>query len=157
MSPTNDGQNSPAAYLFRVDVLIEDTTNARALEKLLHVLNASDFSEFRIISGVELGAKLEQIEKNGFRIEQQPNFVPELTKPKTSKSTPSNFFTEMMESLVSSNRLIRMKVNKGRGKRLEIPCRVLKHDEKTQTTTVYHVDEKVVYKFKWNEIEDIVM
>jgi hypothetical protein len=40
--------------------------------------------------------------------------------------------------------------------KLNIPCRVLNYDADTQNVSVYHVDEKKVYLFKLNEIDDFV-
>jgi hypothetical protein len=45
-------------------------------------------------------------------------------------------------------------VNKGLGIKLSIPCRIINVDENESLITVYHVDEKQVYSFRLNEIED---
>ncbi len=44
-------------FLFNVDIMIEDETNGRALETLLHLLNTNDVEDYQIKQGVELGKK----------------------------------------------------------------------------------------------------
>ena len=48
-------------------------------------------------------------------------------------------------------------VNKGYGVKLNIPCRIINFDVNSQMLTVYHVDEKQVYSFTLNEIDEIVI
>jgi hypothetical protein len=57
---------------------------------------------------------------------------------------------------IESNELIRLNVNKGRGIKMSIPCRVINFDVDSQLLTVYHVDEKQVYSMGLNEIDDFV-
>lgn len=59
-------------------------------------------------------------------------------------------------SYIHSKKLTRLSVNKGRGVKLDIPCRLLNYDAKLQMLTVYHVDEKQVYSFKLTEIDDFI-
>jgi hypothetical protein len=57
---------------------------------------------------------------------------------------------------IESNKLIRLNVNKGLGVKMNIPCRVINFDPASQLLTVYHVDEKQVYSFGLNEIDDFI-
>ncbi|PZD94282.1 hypothetical protein DNH61_17870 [Paenibacillus sambharensis] len=61
-----------------------------------------------------------------------------------------------IRSFIAANQLIRLNVNKGRGVKLSVPCRILNMDESAQMITVYHVDEKQVYTFGLNEIDDFI-
>jgi Fe-S cluster assembly iron-binding protein IscA len=47
------------SHLFSVDILIEDATNGKALEKLLHVLNNPLIRDYRVVKGLELGTAIE--------------------------------------------------------------------------------------------------
>lgn len=58
--------------------------------------------------------------------------------------------------LKESGALVRIVVVKGKGVKLSIPCRILNFDADGQQLTIYHVDEKKVYTFTLNEIEDII-
>lgn len=84
-------------------------------------------------------------------------------KAKVNKSAPEmptmtySAFSQRITAIIEEKRLIRLKVNRGAGVMLSIPCRVLSYDERAQTITVYHVDEKQVYTFKWTEIEDFIV
>jgi hypothetical protein len=49
-----------------------------------------------------------------------------------------------------------LNINKGRGVKMSIPCRVINFDAGPQLLTVYHVDEKQVYTVGLNEIDDFV-
>jgi len=59
-----------------------------------------------------------------------------------------------IRNYITGNKLIRLAVNKGRGVKLSVPCRILSYDEEGHSVTVYHVDEKQVYTFSLNEIDD---
>ncbi|CAM4357164.1 hypothetical protein [Paenibacillus tarimensis] len=61
-----------------------------------------------------------------------------------------------IRSFIAANQLIRLNVNKGRGVKLSVPCRILNMDEAALIITVYHVDEKQVYTFSLNEIDDFI-
>ncbi|EXX91679.1 hypothetical protein BG53_08755 [Paenibacillus darwinianus] len=63
---------------------------------------------------------------------------------------------ERIRSYIAANKLIRLNVNKGRGVKLSVPCRILSYDESKLAVTVYHVDEKQVYIFDLNEIDDFI-
>lgn len=57
---------------------------------------------------------------------------------------------------MKSNTLVRLLINRGFGVSMNIPCRIINMDESERLITAYHVDEKQVYTFRMNEIEDIV-
>lgn len=61
---------------------------------------------------------------------------------------------EHFEKLKEGNTLIRLTIVKGRGVKFELPCRVIAYDRTSQYLTVYQVDEKKVYSFAINEVED---
>lgn len=78
--------------------------------------------------------------------------------PATAPSGTRNVLNlERLTELTSSGTLVRIAVVKSKGIRLSIPCRILKFDLEEQLLTVYHVDEKKVYTFSLNEIEDVVL
>jgi hypothetical protein len=61
-----------------------------------------------------------------------------------------------IETFKKNNTLIRLSIVKSKGVKLSIPCRVLNYEDATQNVTVYHVDEKKVYQYSLNEIDDLV-
>lgn len=174
--------NDDTEYLFNVDLMITGKSNAVALQKLLNILNNhEDLADFRIVSGVKLGQKIEQsIQAAGNR--QQPVNVNFQQNTSAKSSTLQETFKEKHEQqkkaaaaelkhtaelqskiendmgnwlslYIQGNQLIRLTINR-RGERFSIPCRILKFDNEDQTISVYHVDEKQVYTFKLNEIDD---
>ncbi|MBB3108315.1 hypothetical protein FHS18_000343 [Paenibacillus phyllosphaerae] len=173
---TNDHEahSGQTAFLFNVDIMVEGETNAVAMERLLHILNQAHFHDFKIKSGVNLGLRIQELSQLGQRLQQleqrfaanqsaqqaappAPPAKPATTTKAAVMPTTYTFFTDRMEKVIAEKRLIRLKVNRGAGVMLSIPCRVLSFDEEKQTTTVYHVDEKQVYTFKWTEIEDFIV
>ncbi len=64
--------------------------------------------------------------------------------------------SELLEEYRQSGTLIRLTVVKAKGVKLSMPCRILNFDASNSQLTIYHVDEKRVYSFKLNEIEDMV-
>lgn len=154
---------SPNGHLFTVEILIEDATNGLAMEKLLHLLNVDTVKDYKIINGIQLG-KL--IELNTIKVSTPPlppnketAAVPPPTVTDTVKATnsgASDKIIEQLESFKVNNTLIRLTILKGQGIKLNLPCRILNFDSSNQNVSVYHVDEKKVYLFKLNEIDDYV-
>lgn len=152
------------SFLFQVEVLVEAPNNGAALEQLLRALNAGDFADYRIGSGIQLGAVIEQALANA---KPQPAAEPGATpapaaKPQAApKETAKDAVkTDPLEvrirQFIQSNRLIRLNINKGLGVKMNIPCRVINFDADAQMLTVYHVDEKQVYTVRMNEIDDFI-
>ena len=165
-----------SSYLFNVDILIEDESNARALESLLRILNQSGAADFRIQSGIELGRVIESMitQANPTQDQCVPhlNLVPpreqtsrssdtgmsdsKRTRPVPPATSTTMAVDERIRTYIDQNKLIRLHVNKGLGVKLSIPCRIVKFDEMIGNVTVYHVDEKQVYTFSINEIDDFI-
>lgn len=157
-------------YLFNVDILIKSRSNALAMQSLLELLNAGEpIADFRIQSGIELGKIIEAtiqakkdsiIARQGKKVqvqaEAQPPAPPEAPAPKETGSVTGNSFDAWIETLIKENRLTRIVVNNKKGKHQSIPCRILNFDRDNNMVSVYHVDEKQVYSFKTNEIDEFL-
>ncbi|TVX97362.1 hypothetical protein [Cohnella terricola] len=115
------------SFSFQVDINIPSANRDAALKRLVQMLNDSGITDYRI-DGME--AKQSAV---------QPNLL-ELR----------------IRLFIENSKLIRININKGRGVKMSIPCRVLNYDSDTQLITVYHVDEKQVYTVGINEIDDFV-
>ncbi|MBW5447753.1 hypothetical protein GE107_16990 [Cohnella sp. CFH 77786] len=170
------------SFLFQVDILVSARTNGEALERLLHVLNAGEFADFRVGSGIQLGQVIEEALAKGKRKTEsagspatqadQAKVAAAVAKakdavakananapvpPKTPEAAPpSDELEQRIRQYIETNKLIRLNVNKGRGIKLNIPCRMISFDKASQLLTVYHVDEKQVHSFKLFEIDDFV-
>lgn len=186
MSQNNKGRNT---HLFQLEILVEDETNAKALERLLHVLNQGDFADFRVTSGVELGRIIDAVREQadetrkkgskassgdsaqaapaspiGKSASAQAGALTTSQPARASKQAaspepaqadnPFSHITSEFRDYMAQNKLIRLRINKGLGVSLNIPGRIINLDEDTGLLTVYHVDEKQVYTFKLNEIDD---
>jgi hypothetical protein len=133
---------SEGSFSFEVEIKLSASDKGAALETLLRVLNSAGFSDYRITSGVQLDPSL---------------VIPEQTSVKSQQTLPqSNVLYDRIHEHIQSNRLIRLSINKGRGVKMNIPCRFLNFDPSNQQLTVYHVDEKQVYSINLNEIEDFI-
>lgn len=151
-------------HLFSVDILIEDTTNGKALETLLHLLNSQSVKDYRIKSGITLGSAIAAAEQHSTEITPiaiQPKIqkVPKRTEKAESlapqdKGIPKQVI-EQLDKYKNNNTLVRLSIVKAKGIRLSLPCRILNVDHNTGMISVYHVDEKIVYTFLFTEIEDI--
>ncbi|MBH5318543.1 hypothetical protein I6N90_12080 [Paenibacillus sp. GSMTC-2017] len=142
-----------SSYIFNLEILIEDEHHSIALERLIHELNKANFNDFRITSGIKLGQLIEE------RLADAPlqSPIPTSLAAATGTIDDSNFDgIEHVRSFMKNNTLIRLIVNRGLGIKLNIPCRIINIDEQASLITVYHVDEKQVYTFRLNEIEDFV-
>lgn len=157
MKPTPSARTN--SYVFQVELLVEGDRNGTALEKLLKSLNQGDFADYRILNGIQLGQLIDQ--RKSELPGRQPVPVPPAAKAAAppiasvaSAASASNHGLDSIRAFMKSNKLIRLIVNKGLGIKLSIPCRILNIDEEGNLITVYHVDEKQVYTFRLNEIED---
>ncbi|MDN8590041.1 hypothetical protein Q0V21_14790 [Paenibacillus sp. 11B] len=73
-----------------------------------------------------------------------------------SNNTNGNSFDVWIDTLIKENRLTRIVVNNKNGKHQSIPCRILNFDRDSSIVSVYHVDEKQVYTFRTNEIDEFL-
>ncbi|WP_411345793.1 hypothetical protein ACE3MZ_07300 [Paenibacillus sp. WLX1005] len=162
--------NDATEFLFNVDLMITGTSNAVALQKLLDILNSqAELADFRIVNGIKLGAKIEKAvaaagnnqtpvdlksQSDSKKAPSKPAAQPEQTKAAAQLHEKiENDMGNWLSLYIQGNQLIRLTLNR-RGERVSIPCRILKYDNEDQTISVYHVDEKQVYTFKLNEIDD---
>lgn len=65
-------------------------------------------------------------------------------------------FHQLIHDMIRNGNLVRLYIVKSRGVRFNLPARLLNFDEEQRTLSVYHVDEKQVYLFNLNEIEDMI-
>jgi hypothetical protein len=129
-------QTSNGSYYFQVEINISTSSKEAALEHLVRVLNSAEFDDYRI----ETTKSEAPPKKTAAKAKAQPNPL-----------------EVSIRQYIESNKLIRLNINKGRGVKLSIPCRILNFDEGNQLLTVYHVDEKQVHSIKLNEIDDFVV
>ncbi|WP_251035730.1 hypothetical protein [Paenibacillus sp. ISL-20] len=167
-------------FLFNVDILVKSSSNALALQYLLEMLNdKAEVVDFRVKSGMELGEiinTLVQAKKDSVinkasgkmasaasqKEKPAPPVPPAASSPekKIAASVPpvqtplpgSDPF-EWIKVYSKDNRLVRLTTNR-HGKQTSLPCRILNYDESNFLVNVYHVDEKQVYTFKLNEIDE---
>ncbi|MHA6483210.1 hypothetical protein ACX1C1_15100 [Paenibacillus sp. strain BS8-2] len=159
-------KESPSSHVFQIEVMIEDDHHGSALAKLISSLNAGGYADYRILSGVRLGERILERQASSATATPIP-IIPESSQSKRpsptiiaadkapDKSSAGDGF-EQIRSLMKSNKLIRLIVNRGLGIKLSIPCRIINLDEAGQLITVYHVDEKQVYTFRMTELEDFL-
>lgn len=152
-SPTDDHQS----FLFQVDIMISAQTNGEALEKLLHILNSANLNDYRISSGIQLGTTIDAALAQSPLTKGPVAATTSKVSARPSAKQPAAYkdmLEQRIQTFITSNRLIRLSVNKGRGVKLSIPCRVLNFDPVNELLTVYHVDEKQVYSIQINEVDD---
>ncbi|WP_127580140.1 hypothetical protein [Paenibacillus koleovorans] len=172
-------------HLFQVEIMLEHSSHALALATLMQVLNHDKVKDFRITGGIELGKQIEAAlaAANVVGVPPQTVHPPVVSPGSTSplppavapaaapavSSTPRPAAATSPKAKISKEKisladleeykdkgtLIRLTVVKGKGVRLSLPCRILNFDAAADNLTIYHVDEKKVYSFKLNEIEDM--
>lgn len=154
--------NHEQAFLFNVDIMIHSRTNALALQTLLEILNEPEgISDFRIQSGIELGARIKEAlhkypsaDPRAMRMADKPQSYAATQQYSIPASTcPSD---EWINSAMQAGRLIRIHIRDNKGQQKSIPCRILNYDHGTKLVSIYHVDEKQVYSIHTSEIEKYV-
>ncbi|MEX2103992.1 MAG: hypothetical protein WD907_01490, partial [Bacilli bacterium] len=154
-------------YLFSVEVLVKGRTNGHALEALTHLLNEEQVTDYRIIKGINLGqiivANLDKPKekitqpKSGAILDQKSQITivkkeNKVVEPKGTKLKQQPMI-EQIQQFKEDKSLIRLTINKGKGLKLSIPCRILNYDWTSGNITAYHVDEMKVYSIDLNEID----
>jgi hypothetical protein len=127
----HSNETSDDSYLFHVQINVSASNKDEALDQLNRALNSANFVDFRIGSVIS--------PKIAAKTQSQPTSL-----------------ENRIRQYIDNNKLIRLKINKGRGVKMNIPCRVINFDASSQLLTVYHVDEKQVYSFTLNEIDDFI-
>ncbi|AIQ63281.1 hypothetical protein D3C81_398910 [compost metagenome] len=172
-------QSKDGHYLFNVDILISANTDPLALQYLLELMNGSKaVTDFKINSELPLGktidgllkariaqSRLENATKEGKNTDAAKPAAPQPAapaasgtgrpaRPKQQVSLPEDAFGQI-RTFIQENRLVRLIANR-QGKQVSLPCRILNFDEAAGTLNVYHVDEKQVYMFNLNEIDEFM-
>lgn len=153
-------KNRESGFLFTVEVLVEGKTNGHALEKLTRLLNQDGVADYRVLKGINLGSLIQAMLDRQSAVPAEEPVEPESGKPDAAKA-PSELNTaylpiiEQIEQFKEKRTLVRLSVLKGKGVKLSIPCRILNYEWSNGNITVYHVDEKKVYTFQLNEIDDL--
>jgi hypothetical protein len=130
-------------FLFHVDVLVEGYNKAMAQEALQAILRSDK-------------VKYVQFTSDKGHVEN------DLQKPKKRENTKPNdagyrHIINQIEDFKKNNTLIRLSIVKGKGIILSVPCRILNYEDASQAVTIYHVDEKKVYQYSLNEIDDLIV
>ncbi|UQZ35857.1 hypothetical protein C2I18_21375 [Paenibacillus sp. PK3_47] len=159
-------QHTDGNYLFNVDILINARTNPLALQYLLEILNNSDkIADFNIKSGLELGRTIDTLLRSAKLALNQESAPPaSFTVPakqagkQPDQQPPRDSAPDIfgrIRQYIQNNQLVRLRTNRP-GKQVSMPCRILNFDEAANSISVYHVDEKQVYTFKLNEIDEFM-
>lgn len=155
-------QGPAKSHLFTVDILIESPSNGLALEKLVHLLNSPEIKDYKIGRGIELGKMIEAAlqqealtKQKAAKATYKQETAAATSAAKTTSADGASALVAQIERYKANNTLVRLTVVKGKGIKLSVPCRILNYNAADQLVSVYHVDEKKVYLFKLNEIDDL--
>lgn len=161
VSWTKKNTEKKVGHLFNVEVLIEETSNREAFEKLVKLFNSELVANYKVNSGIQLGKIIDAtIEENQKELTFQKEEKIQQEKKALAQQKPENDNKQILHLInhfKENGTLVRLSIIKGRGIKLNIPCRILNHDSETDNVSVYHVDEKKVYLLRLNEIDDFVV
>ncbi|MDO7908490.1 hypothetical protein Q5741_18990 [Paenibacillus sp. JX-17] len=179
-----ESSTEETSFLFNVDILVQGQSNGHALQALLDTLNHMESAaDYRIKSGIELGSLIEaalqvkrgsmaslsgiksqasqtsspagksraNVQSESKQMTDKPASVTE--KPSSSGSSITGDLSTWIQEQIQGNKLVRIIVNRY-GRQQSIPCRILNFDLSNGLINVYHVDEKQVYSFRTNEIDE---
>jgi hypothetical protein len=163
----NASNTKKKLFLFHVDVVIEDHNKLIAQETLNTLLSIEQIKYFQFESETP---QTGEIQNDLHHSKKKENTKTIDSKSQETKHTEAkNVETKhkanagyldvisQIETFIKNNTLIRLSIVKSRGVKLSVPCRVLNYEDATQNVTVYHVDEKKVYQYSLNEIDDLVI
>lgn len=149
-------------FLFQADILIEGYNKAMAQEALQALLRSDKIKFVQMES--ETSETGQQEEDNSQKPKKKEITKPEV-EPEKSKQPDIKLgndegyhkIIEQIEEFKKNNTLVRLSIVKGKGIKLSVPCRILNYDDSSKYVTIYHVDEKKVYQYSLNEIDDFVV
>ena len=125
------------SFTFQVELTVEAESEQEALSVLNECLKSPGVQQYRILR------ELSDADRT------QPSDAPSAPNSPEMRS-----IDKLIRRVMNDQALVRLHVVKGRGVKLSLPCRVLHFDEEKDQISVYHVDEKAVYTFGLNEIDD---
>src|SRR5690554_5648290 len=148
-------------HLFNLEVLIEGDSNKSALDKLTKLFNSNSIVDYKINSGIQLGKIIDaSIEENQKELTFKKEEIKKQVKAEVIPPKPENDNKQILQLIhyfKEKGTLVRLSILKGKGIKLNIPCRILNYDPEKENVSVYHVDEKKVYLLRLNEIDDFIV
>jgi CHAT domain-containing protein len=149
-------------FLFHIDVLVEGYNKAMAQEALQAILRSDRVKYVQLESDTPESGRVEDDFHKPKKKEtaKPPEAKTVESKPKEVKQVNDagyQHIIDQIESFKKNNTLIRLSIVKSKGIKLSVPCRVLNYEDASQNVTIYHVDEKKVYQYSLNEIDDWVV
>ncbi|CDN45723.1 hypothetical protein [Paenibacillus sp. P22] len=139
----------PNTYSFQTDLIIDAVTRDLAEARLKQLLQSAGISTYKIGRSSLVGASFpEEDIPSGMR--KAGSGSTEAAQP--SSGSGSSGVTSTLLHHMEQKTLVRLSINKGKGVRMSIPGRILNIEN--ELITVYHVDEKQVYTFLLQEIDD---
>jgi hypothetical protein len=146
-------------YLFHVDVLLEGYNKAMAQEALQALLRSDKVKFVQMESDTPESGRNEDLQKPKKKETSKELKSEESKKQETKPANDAGYrhIINQIEEFKKNNTLIRLSIVKEKGVKLSVPCRVLNYDDTSKYVTIYHVDEKKVYQYSLNEIDDLVV
>ena len=149
-------------FSYTLEIRVEGRSGGEALEKIVRLLNTKDILGYNILHAKEessdIVTPLFEIRKR-LRAERSRQKAADPNKP--AASPPASDGAQRLDFVIADyirrGTLVRMSILKPNGKKMDMPCRLLHFDEDLGHVSVYHVDEKKVYTFGLNEIEDLIV
>jgi hypothetical protein len=154
-------------FLFHVDVVIEGYNKAMAQEALNALLRTEKIKYFQFESETPQSGevqddlhkpkKKEHLKAMDSKSQETKHNEAKNAEAKHKANAGYRDIISQIETFKKNNTLIRLSIVKSKGVKLSVPCRVLNYEDATQNVTIYHVDEKKVYQYSLNEIDDLVI
>ncbi|QGQ97848.1 hypothetical protein EHS13_24635 [Paenibacillus psychroresistens] len=147
-------------YLFHVDVLLEGYNKAMAQEALQALLRSDKVKFVQMESDTPEAGQIEEQKPKKKETAKPTEVKPDENKKQEIKPINDAGYRHIInqiEEFKKNNTLIRLSIVKEKGVKLSVPCRVLNYDDTSKYVTIYHVDEKKVYQYSLNEIDDLVV
>ncbi|MFC5402188.1 hypothetical protein [Cohnella soli] len=153
----NSPNTADGSFSFQIDIRISAASEAAALVQLIAALNGSGL-DYKIggPNGKSDAARTGKSSAPAKAPEQAKSPASKPVEPSQSpqpQPQPTPLELRILH-VIETKQLIRLRINKGRGVKMDIPCRILNFDASTNLMTVYHVDEKQVYTVGLTEIDD---
>jgi ribosomal protein S25 len=151
----NNNEMKKDAFSFHVEVLVEGYNKAMAQETLLGLLRSDKVKIVQL--GSPAPSSLEQNVEDPQKRKKKDAPNTKQQEAKQAANAGYQHIIDQIEDFKKNNTLIRLTIVKGKGVKLSVPCRILNYEDAKQNVTIYHVDEKKVYQYSLNEIDDLIV
>lgn len=144
-------ESSASLFLLSLDITVEASSEEEARKWAEQLASRKPVAECSVRKLRRLETPKPAPEKSSASTRPSDSFQPDAP---AGSNEAGSAMRDLFQDFIEKQKLVRLTIVKGKGVKFEIPCRIVGLDMPNEQITVYHVDEKKVYTFRFAEIDD---